>query len=201
MLLIDFVFSFPVPAAASSRAILSTPSQSGLFGVTSKSITGSSRSSASAKGVPTVKSLSKSIIPMSSSSKPISLLEQSIPDDSTPRIFRGFLSNSKSAPGIYAPMGAYTTFIPVLALGAPQTIVFSPSKVLTVQIFNLSALGCFSALIIFATVKGLSCSAGFSTPSTSSPVRVIVLIISSILASVSRCCFSQLKVNFISLTL
>src|SRR3546814_6820257 len=45
-------------------------------------------------------------------------------------------------------------------------------------------------------VKGASFSAGFSTPSTSSPIRVSVPTISSTVAFVSRWSFSHERVNF-----
>ena len=100
MVLIGFVITLPSPTAARSRAILSTPSQSGRLGVTSKSITGSLRFSASARGVPISSPASKSIIPSASSPRSSSAPEHIMPEDSTPRILRGFLSRLKSAPGM-----------------------------------------------------------------------------------------------------
>ena len=49
-------------------------------------------------------------------------------------------------PGIDDPEAANTPFIPVLALGAPQTTWIVPSPVLTVQTLSLSAFGCRRAL-------------------------------------------------------
>ena len=94
------VINSPNPTAAKSRAILLTPSQSGRLGVTSKSITGSFKPSASAIGVPMARSWGKSIIPSASSPASSSLAEHIMPELSMPRILRGFLSREKSNPGI-----------------------------------------------------------------------------------------------------
>ena len=69
-----------------------------------------------------------------------------------------------------APGPAYTVNKPSLAFDAPQT-TFSifPEPISTSHNFNLSAFGCFSALIIFATKKKLFLSAD-PTFSTSSPI-------------------------------
>ena len=93
--------SSPNPTAARSRAMELTPSQSGRFGVTSKSMTGSLTPIASETGWPTGNSAgSNSKMPSWSSPSSSSLPEHIMPEDSTPRILRGFLSRLKSSPGI-----------------------------------------------------------------------------------------------------
>ena len=97
-------FNVPRPAAASSRAIPATPSQSGRLGVTSKSITASSRPSAAAAGRPMAKPASSSRMPSLSSAVSSSAAEQSIPFETTPRTARG--SSVIPLPGIKVPKGA-----------------------------------------------------------------------------------------------
>ncbi len=80
-------FSVPRPAAARSRAMPTTPSQSGRFGVTSKSIT-ASRPSASAAEVPTARASGSSMIPSDSSAVSSSEAEHSMPLETTPRTGR-----------------------------------------------------------------------------------------------------------------
>ena len=62
---------------------------------------------------------------------------------STPRI-AAFFSTSPVA-GITEPIGANTPFMPVRALGAPQTTSSTPSLVSTVQRRSRSAFGCWRA--------------------------------------------------------
>jgi 6-phosphogluconolactonase len=80
-------FSLPTPAAARSRAMPATPSQSGRLGVTSKSIT-ASRPSASAALWPTARLSGSSMMPSDSAAVSNSAAEQSIPLETTPRTGR-----------------------------------------------------------------------------------------------------------------
>ena len=95
------------------------------------------------------------------------------------------------------PIGAYTVVNPLTAFFAPQTISISSVPVSTKHSCNLSASGCGLVDIIFAATKPSKISAGLYAFSTSSPISVNFLSIVSIFSSVSRCCFSQDKVNFI----
>ena len=62
--------------------------------------------------------------------------------------------------------------------GAPHTTFTGfPDPISTSQTLSLSALGCFSALMIFATTKLSSSSDCFSTLSTSKPTSVSLSII------------------------
>src|SRR3954465_3844552 len=102
-------------------------------------------------------------------------------------------------PGMKAPGGAKTPFMPVRAFGAPHTTCTgSPEPVSTKQTRRRSALGCGFASITRAMVKAESALALSATPSTSSPMRVSVSTISSRGAVVSRWSLSQERVNFIS---
>jgi hypothetical protein len=92
---IDRSFSVPTPAAARSRAMPATPSQSGRLGVTSKSIT-ASRPRACAAGVPTARSSDSSRMP-SPSSASSSEPEHSMPLETTPRT--GFSTRVTPRPG------------------------------------------------------------------------------------------------------
>ncbi len=94
--LTDRFFSRPTPAAARSRAMPATPSQSGRLGVTSKSIT-ASRPRASAAGVPTGNSAS-STMPSDSSAVSSSLAEHIMPLETTPRT--GLGSSVMPLPGM-----------------------------------------------------------------------------------------------------
>ena len=86
----------PIPAAARSRAIPSTPSQSGRLGVTSKSMTGSTPNT-SAAGAPTGQSPVISRMPSDSSASSSSEAEQSMPLETTPRT--GFSTRVTPRPG------------------------------------------------------------------------------------------------------
>ncbi len=91
-----------------------------------------------------------------------------IPSEATPR---SFALRSFSPPGIRAPGSATATVWPAATLGAPQTIVRSPSPTSTVQTRSRSASGCCSALSTLPTTKfsGLGGPATL-TRSTSVPV-------------------------------
>jgi hypothetical protein len=93
---------------------------------------------------------------------------------------------------------ANTAFMPVCALGAPQTICTMSAPVSTMQSFSLSALGCFSAETTWATVKSRSRAPASSTDSTSRPMDVSLSAIAAASASVSRCSLSQESVNFMA---
>src|SRR6185312_3081117 len=61
-----------------------------------------------------------------------------------------------------------------------------------------SAFGCCTAEITDTTLNASYCFALSSTPSTSRPIIVSLSVISDSDASVSRCSFSQVRVNFIA---
>ncbi len=92
----DRSFSVPTPAAARSRAMPATPSQSGRLGVTSKSMT-ASMPSAVAAGVPTVRSSGSSMMPSLSLAASSSEAEHSMPLETTPRT--GFSTRVTPRPG------------------------------------------------------------------------------------------------------
>ena len=102
----------------------------------------------------------------------------------TPRISPTF--NVTAVPGMKLPGAANTAFMPVRALGAPHTTVTIPSPVSTLHARSRSALGCGTASITWATRNDAMAAPRFSTPSSSSPMRVRVSVISSMEASVSR---------------
>ncbi len=93
---ISGVVSLPSPAAARSRAMPATPSQSGRFGVTSKSMTGSAPKTPAA-GAPTCRSSDSSRMPSLSSASSSSAAEHSMPLDTTPRT--GFSTRVTPRPG------------------------------------------------------------------------------------------------------
>ena len=95
--------------------------------------------------------------------------ERIIPSEATPR---SFALRSFSPPGIRAPGWATATVWPAATLGAPQTIVRSPSPVSTVQTRSRSALGCCSALSTLPTTKP-SGEGGPTAPIRSTSVPVI----------------------------
>ena len=111
----------------------------------------------------------------------------------TPRISPTF--SVIPLPGMTAPGGANTAFIPVRAFGAPHTTDTSASPASTRQTRSRSALGCCTASITRAMRNGPSGAARFSTPSSSRPIEVSVSVIVCNVASVSRCVRSQLKEN------
>ncbi|KAF0211670.1 MAG: hypothetical protein FD172_1731 [Methylocystaceae bacterium] len=119
-----------------------------------------------------------------------------MPSDSTPRMTP--LPSVIFFPGMKVPGAEKTLFMPVRALGAPQTTCTgAPFPVSTMQTRKRSAFGCGFASITRAMVKSLSCAAGSCTYSTSRPMRVSVSTISLSEADVSRCSLSQESVSFI----
>ena len=117
-----------------------------------------------------------------------------MPRLSTPRIAATF--SVIPDPGTVVPGAPNTPTSPARALGAPHTTCTgSPAPVSTESRRNLSACGCGSAVTTRAIVKAFSAAPGSSTPSTSSPIAVSLATIVSSGASVSRCSFSQPKVN------
>ena len=89
-------------------------------------------------------------MPSGSSPTSSSEAERIIPSEATPR---SFALRSFSPPGIRAPGRATATVWPAATLGAPQTIVRSPSPASTVQTRSRSASGCCSALSTLPTTK------------------------------------------------
>src|SRR5271166_3216173 len=99
-------------------------------------------------------------------------------------------------PGIYAPTGENTLFMPVRALGAPHTTRTGSPPASTMQTLSRSALGCGFASMTRATTNPSYLTLGSSTLSTSRPMRVSVSTISASGAEVSRWSLSQESVNF-----
>src|SRR5277367_4959093 len=120
-----------------------------------------------------------------------------MPFDSTPRMTP--LASVSFLPGMYVPTGEKTLFMPVRALGAPQTTCTGSPPASTMQTFSRSALGCCLASMTEATTKPSYLRPGSSTLSTSRPTRVSVSTISASEAEVSRWSFSQERVNFIAI--
>src|ERR1700722_13929550 len=119
-----------------------------------------------------------------------------MPRLSTPRMVP--TPNVVFLPGMNAPGATNTPFMPERALGAPHTTCTgSPDPVSTMHTRSRSALGCGSAEITRAMENGASALPLSSTRSTSRPIMVSVSTIVPSAASVSRCCFSQERVNFI----
>ena len=116
----------------------------------------------------------------------------------TPRISPTF--SVMPVPGMNVPGGANTPFMPVRAFGAPQTTRTVSLPVSTVHTRSRSAFGCCTASITRAMRNGARAAPRSSTPSSSRPMRVSVSVIWSSVASVSRCVFSQERVNFIAHT-
>ena len=160
----------PIPAAASSRAIPSTPKQSPRFGVTATSITGPSTEITSLAGRPTGAPGASSMIPSWSSPSSNSLAEHSMPLLSTPRM-RARLSAWPVA-GMTTPGGANTAFMPAWTLGAPHTTSVSSLPVSTRQTLRRSASGWRRTSVTSATLKGDRSAPRLSTPSTSKPSMV-----------------------------
>src|SRR5215203_4700945 len=135
------------------------------------------------------------MMPSWSSDNSISASETSMPRLSTPRMVP--TPSVIFLPGMYVPGGENTPFIPVRAFGAPHTTCTgSPSPVSTRHTRSRSALGCCSARTTDATRYGANNAALSSMASTSSPMRVSVVAISSTDAVVSRWSFSQERGNF-----
>ncbi len=106
-------------------------------------------------------------------------------------------------PGMKVPGAENTLTMPARAFGAPQTTCTGapPSPVSTMQTRKRSALGCCSAEITRAIVNGASAFALSSMLSTSSPIMVSLSASLSTGSSVSRCSFSQERVNFMAASL
>src|SRR5271154_703828 len=121
-----------------------------------------------------------------------------MPFESTPRMTP--LARVIFLPGIYVPTGEKTPFMPVRALGAPQTTCTGPPPASTMQTLSRSALGCGLASMTEATTKPSYLRLGSSTLSTSRPTRVSVSTISVSEADVSRWSRSQERVNFIAVS-
>src|SRR6516225_723041 len=122
-------------------------------------------------------------------------------DTSMPRLSTSRILPTPSVrflPGMNAPGGANTPFIPVRALGAPHTTwIGLPSPVSTMHTRNRSAFGCGLASTTRAMTNGANSFAFSSMRSTSSPIMVSLPAISSSERAVSRCSSSQPKVSFI----
>src|SRR6476661_4666496 len=101
-------------------------------------------------------------------------------------------------PGMKVPGAENTLTSPARAFGAPQTTCTgaAPSPVSTMQTRRRSALGCGSAEITRAIENAASALALSSICSTSSPIMVSLSASFSRGSSVSRCSFSQERVNF-----
>src|SRR6516165_4723795 len=122
--------------------------------------------------------------------------DTSMPRLSTPRILP--MPSVMFLPGMKAPGGTNTPFMPARALGAPHTTCTgSPAPVSTMHTRRRSAFGCCSAEITRAMVNGASILPRSATLSTSSPIMVSLSTIAASGASVSRCSLSQARVNFI----
>ncbi len=122
--------------------------------------------------------------------------DTSMPRLSTPRILP--TPSVMFLPGMKAPGGTNTPFMPARALGAPHTTCTgSPAPVSTMHTRSRSAFGCRSAEITRAMMNGASILPRSATLSTSSPIMVSLSAIAASGASVSRCSLSQARVNFI----
>ena len=134
------------------------------------------------------------MMPSCSSPSSSSAIEHIIPFDSTPRIEATF--NTMPFDGTVAPAGPNTPSIPARALSAPHTTCKGAPPASTDNTCSLSACGCGAALSTFAIRNADSFSAGFSIPSTSSPIWFNRPATALMSASVSRCSLSQLSENF-----
>src|SRR5262245_6635609 len=188
--------SLPMSAAARSRAMPLTPAQSPRLGVRLISITGSSSPAHCAKFAPTGAASVSSMMPSWSSEICNSNSDTSMPRLSTPRILP--MPSVMFLPGMKAPGGTNTPFMPARALGAPHTTCTgSPAPVSTMHTRRRSAFGCCWAEITRAMVNGAKSLPRSATLSTSSPIMVSLSTIAASGASVSRCSLSQARVNFI----
>ena len=79
--------------------------------------------------------------------------------------------------GIFAPIGAKTTFIFFTTFGAPQTTSQALLPISTLHIVKRSALGCLFTSSIFPIKNFSSNKEGFSIDSTSKPILVKALLI------------------------
>src|SRR6516165_6999930 len=122
--------------------------------------------------------------------------DTSMPWLSTPRILP--MPSVMFLPGMKAPGGTNTPFMPARALGAPHTTCTgSSAPVSTMHTRRRSAFGCCWAEITRAMVNGAKSLPRSATLSTSSPIMVSLSTIAASGASVSRCSLSQARVNFI----
>src|SRR5579863_3091259 len=122
--------------------------------------------------------------------------DTSMPRLSTPRMVP--TCSVMSLPGMKAPGGTNTPFMPVRAFGAPHTTwIGAPLPVSTMHTRNRSALGCCFASVTRAMTNGASSLVLSSMRSTSSPIMVSLSASSPSERSVSRCSLSQRSVNFI----
>ena len=115
----------------------------------------------------------------------------------SPRIFPFFIFKTEpSYMWSVEPIVATRTVCPFETLGAPQTIESKFSLPMSTFVsFSLSALGCFSHFTISPTKTPSNppfTLSYFSTCSTSKPMFVSKLEISSIGRSISMNCFNQL---------
>src|SRR5580704_17400783 len=102
-------------------------------------------------------------------------------------------------PGMKAPGGANTPFMPLRAFGAPHTTwTGSPAPVSTMHTRKRSAFGCCLASVTRAMTNGANRVALSSMRSTSSPIMVSLSASSPSECSVSRCSLSQARVNFMA---
>ena len=107
-------------------------------------------------------------MPSCSSERPSSRSDRSMPFDASPRIVPAF--SSMPVPGMRLPAAAKTPFMPVRALGAPQTTCTGePAPGSTRHTRSRSAFGCCRASKTPAITNGFSFSAGLESPSSSSP--------------------------------
>src|ERR1035437_9240974 len=136
------------------------------------------------------------MMPSWSSESCSSASEHSMPRLSTPRMVP--MPSVMFLPGMKVPGAENTLTRPARAFGAPQTTCTGapPSPASTMQTLKRSALGCCSAEITRAMVNGASAFALSSMCSTSSPIMVSLSASFSTGSSVSRCSFSQDRVNF-----
>ena len=166
-------------------------SKSPRLAVKSKSITPSSIFIYFIGSSPIGASAGNSCIPSLSSgfknllSNPSSAIEQSIPQDSTPRFM---LLLIVMPPGSFAPGSATITFSPALTLGAPQTICLTSFPVSTLQMCKWSESGCIVHSLtspITRFVAGIN----FPSESYSFPTLVIFSANSCNFSSVSKSIF------------
>src|ERR1035438_2753357 len=152
----------------------------------------------SAKGWPTWASSRRMSSPSTRSPRPSSCGEHIMPCDSTPRILPTLIvkGGSPALAGRVLPGKTRGTLSPALKFCAPQTICLSPLPSLTRQTVSLSALGCLSLVMTWATTTPSSSPPSFSTPSTSMPIMVRRSESSSGDQLNSTYCLSQLSVTF-----
>ena len=183
-----------------SRAMPMTLFRSGRFGVISRSYTTSLplRPRYSANGWPTLRSRAGSAAHPPGLARPSSCGEHIMPCDSTPRILPTLMVNGASPgfAGRVAPGRTSGTLSPALKFCAPQTICRSPLPSLTRHTVSLSAFGCLSLVMTWATTTPSNSPPSFWTPSTSMPSMVRRSASSSADQSNSTYCLSQLSVTF-----